>query len=375
VSSFVVSLLFGCALPASAAPRRHTGCVPRLYALLEEKMDQLGIPGLIVAVDAPGGCHFSAALGEENVAARRRMRLDDKMRIGSVTKTFTGTLVLQLVDEHLIGLDDAIGTYIPSVPNGDAITVRQLLQMRSGLYNYTDDPAFNATQQADPGKVWTTDELLAVAYGHGPTSAPGAEFHYSNTNSVLLGLLVEHVTGHPFERELERRILRPLRLRHTSFPTTPAFPYPHARGYGYATTTGTLRPDPCDAATVGLHDAIELDPSWAFSAGAMISTVRDLRVWSKALVDGTLLKPATHTAQLETLPTSEGSATSYGLHVFNISGFIGHNGSLPGFQSFMGHNPASGATIIVLVNVDPDAGCGEPADDIAATIAQALGLA
>lgn len=374
-TAFVAPLLFGFAVRATAAPSPQAGCVPRVRALVEAKMKQLGIPGLIVAVDAPGGCHFSAALGESDVVSHRRMHADDKMRIGSVTKTFTGTIVLQLVDEQRIGLDDAIGSYIPSVPNGGAISIRQLLQMRSGLYNYTDDPGFNATMEANPGKAWTPDELLAVAYAHPPEGAPGEHFHYSNTNSVLLGLLVEHVTQQPFESEIERRIFAPLRLKDTSFPTTAAFPSPHSRGYSYGSTVGTFFPEPCDAATVGIHDSIELDPSWGWSAGAAISTLRDMKVWAKALVEGTLLKPATHAAQLESLPVAAGSNTSYGLHVFNISGFIGHNGSLPGFQSFVGYNPASGATIIVLANVDPDGSCGLPADDIAASIARELGFA
>lgn len=191
---------------------------------------------------------------------------------------------------------------------------------------------------------------------------------------MLLGLLVEHVTQHPFETELESRIFGPLRMKDTSLPKTAAFPSPHSHGYEYGSTVGTLLPEPCDAATVGLHDITEINPSWGWSAGAAISTLRDLRVWAKALVAGTLLKPATQAERLEFLPVAPGSPIGYGLHVNNVAGLIGHNGSLPGFQSFMCHNPASGATIIVLVNVDPDAGCGLPADDVAISIAKELGF-
>jgi D-alanyl-D-alanine carboxypeptidase len=361
------------ALAAEAAGPRPAPCVPRLHALLEAQMTQLRIPGLIVLVDEPGFCHFSAALGEEDVVAHRRMRIEDKMRIGSVTKTFTGTVVLQLVDEHLIGLDDAIGSYLPSVPNGNGISIRQLLQMRSGLYNYTDDPGFNATLHDHPAKAWTPDEVLAVSYAHPPNFAPGAQYEYSNTNSVLLGLLVEHVTQHSFETELERRILEPLRLRDTSFPLTAAIPFPHSHGYEYGSTIGTLFPDPCDGATVGPHDSTDMNPSWGWSAGQMISTLRDLKVWAKALAVGTLLTPETQAQRLAFLPVAPGAPIGYGLHVNNVGGLIGHNGSLPGFQSFMGYIPERGATLIVLANTDPDGTCGLPADDLAISIAKELG--
>ena len=117
------------------------------------------------------------------------------MRIGSITKSFTGTVVLQLVDEGWLGLDDPISRHLAGVPNGDNITIRQLLNMTSGLYNYSEDRGFNESLDADPGRVWTPEELLAIGLGRQPYFPPGTGFHYSNTNSVLLGKLVEAGDG------------------------------------------------------------------------------------------------------------------------------------------------------------------------------------
>src|SRR5712691_979502 len=170
---------------------RAEGCGEELRPLVEAKMAQLGVPGLIVQVEAPGLCHWIATLGTGDVAKRRPMSLDGRVRIGSITKTFTGTVVLQLVDEGRIGLDDPISLHLSGVPNGSAITIRQLLYMSSGLYNYSEDLAFNRSLDADPQRVWTPEKLLAIGFSQPPYFPPGAGFHYSNTNSTLLGRLVE----------------------------------------------------------------------------------------------------------------------------------------------------------------------------------------
>ena len=158
-------------------------------------------------------------------------------RIGSITKTFTGTVILQLVDEGKLRLDDPIAKYQPEVPNGANITIRQLLQMTSGLFNYTDDPAWNQALDANRQRVWSPQELVAIALAHPPYFAPGTDFHYSNTNTVLLGLIIEQITGNNVADEFARRIFTPLGMRETVMPppTMAAIPDPHPRGYLYGT--------------------------------------------------------------------------------------------------------------------------------------------
>ena len=152
-------------------------------------------------------------------------------RIGSETKTFTITAVLQLADQRRIGLDDAIGRYLDGVPGGDAITVRQLAGMRSGLANYTETQGFRDAITADPHREYYPAELLGFAFAEPPVFPPGEGLQYSNTNTILLGLLVEKISGMRLGDYLRENVLAPLRLSHTSFPSGAEFPAPHAQGY------------------------------------------------------------------------------------------------------------------------------------------------
>jgi len=205
------------------------------------------------------------------------------MRIGSVTKTFTGTAVLQLLDDGLVELDKPISHYLSGIPDGDHITVRQMLQMRSGLYNYSEDINFNVSLDANPQRLGTIPELLDIAYAHPSYFPPGSGFHYSNTNSLLLGLLVKKLRGELLGKVFERRIFNPLGMHHTTSPDLDdsSIPQPHPRGYMY-TNMGTL-PPACDAETIGRHDATNARPSWTWAAGGAISNLHDMAIWRELL--------------------------------------------------------------------------------------------
>jgi len=370
---FLVLALAGISAQSVSAAKPLSDCAQRLRPLVKAKMIELGVPGLIVSVDAPNICRWTETLGIRDVTKEAPIRFKEHMRIGSITKTFTGTVVLQLVDEGWLGLDDPISRHLTGVPNGDNIKIRQLLNMTSGLYNYSEDVAFNESLDTDPGRVWTPEELLAIGLGRPPYFPPGTEFHYSNTNSVLLGKLVETVTGHPLEEEFERRIFQPLKLHDTSLPASSAIPRPHPRGYMFGTNVGTL-PPACDAATVGRHDVTDASPSWTWSAGGAVSTLKDLIVWARALATGALLSPETQAERLKWVPTGPPPAPGYGLHITNFFGFIGHDGNLPGFSSFMAYDSTRDITIVVLANVYSDAHCEAPADTIVKLIFRELGL-
>jgi D-alanyl-D-alanine carboxypeptidase len=367
-------------LAAEADGRRgehgeHGTCGEDLRPLVEAKMAELGVPGAVVLVDVPGTCRWIARLGTRNVATERPFTFADHVRVGSITKTFTGTAVLQLADEGAIDLGDPISRYVDGVPNGENISVRQVLQMTSGLYSYSEDLGFNASLDAHPDRVWSVSELLDIAFlAHEPYFPPGGGFHYSNTNTALLGKLVEAVTGHELRNELRRRIFRPLRMRETSLPALDdaSIPEPHPRGYTYGTNVGTLPPS-CDATSVGRHDVTNASPSWTWAAGGAISTLGDLTIWAHALALGTLLSPAMHAEQLTWVSTGAGGPR-YGLHVTDFFGIIGHDGALPGFQSFMGYVPDKRATLVILTNVYPDLHCGGPADELAKLVGGQLGL-
>ena len=197
------------ALPASAATGSSGGSSLQatLQPLIEARMKELRVPGAVVFVQVPGKGAWEATLGIGDLATKAPMRLDDHFRIASITKTFTGTAVLQLVDEGKLRLDDPVAAYQPEVPNGANITIRHLLNMTSGLYDYGDDKSFNEKIDAEPGKVWNPKDLLAIAFQHQPYFALGKGIHYSNTNYILLGLIIEQITGRPVEHVFHDRIL------------------------------------------------------------------------------------------------------------------------------------------------------------------------
>ena len=312
----------------------------QLDATIPGAMEHAAIPGAIVGVWQDGAAPYVQAFGVGDTATGDPMAPDLFMRIGSLTKTFTTTAVLQLVDQGKVGLDDRIDRYVPDVPNGDTITIRQLAAMRSGLPDYSEVviPAL----PSQPQRQWTPQELLEISFSRPPLFAPGTEFDYSNTNTALLGLVVEKVSGQPLNAYIDEYITRPENLGHTSVPTDAALPSPHAHGY-------TKTPDGESV------DATDWNPSWGFGAGNMISTLDDLRVWVRDLATGTLLSPATQREREQFQPApSEGAGSLYGLGVEYQNGWIGHNGNIAGYQTYAYYLSPEGKTVVMLFNTNVD---------------------
>lgn len=327
----------------------------RLDKTIEDVRRQAGIPGAVVGLWMPGkGCYVRAS-GVADTATRKPMFADTFVRIGSETKTFTVTALLQLVDDRRVRLDDPISKYILGVPNGHRITLRHLAEMRSGLFPYTSDPDFTRDLLSDPRRTFTPWESLAYGFRHPNTFAPGQRFQYSNSNLVLLGLVIEKVSGHKLADFIHKRVLRPAQLRHTLFPKGAEFPEPHARGYTDQTLSGAVA------------DATEWNPSWAWAAGAMISNLHDLHRWAKILATGELLSPKTQAQRLKTLPTGF-PGTTYGLGIFETNGWLGHNGSIPGYETVTVYLPSQKATLVIMINTDIDSQGKEPSTLLARAI-------
>ncbi|GLF95195.1 serine hydrolase domain-containing protein [Streptomyces yaizuensis] len=273
-----------------------------------------GAPGVLVtAADGEGRWAGTAGIADRDT--KRPPHPADHFRIGSITKTFTATLVLQLEAEGRLSIDDTVETWLPGVVRGHGndgrrITVRQLLNHTSGLYNYLNDPALH---QIGPiwlkhlHETWTPEELLAVAMSKRPSAAPGERFVYSNTNYLLAALIVEKITGHSYEHELHRRIITPLRLRGTSSPgTRETLPHPSGRAYSTAQIQAPLP---------GV-DVTEFNPSPLRASGEIISTADDLNHFYSALLDGRLLPQA----QLREMTTTISvGADAYGLGLFRMT--------------------------------------------------------
>ena len=243
----------------------------QLSLLVRNAMTDDRLPAVAVGVWVPRGGSYVESFGIADRTTGREARIRDHVRIASITKTFTATAVLQLVDQRLLSLDDRLSAFYPQVDNADTITIRQMLHMSSGIYDFTADPDFVQAFYADPTMPFEEADFFEILARHDPAFAPGDEVVYSDSNYWLLGLIVERVTGKALGQAIEDGILEPLGLKDTSYPMSPALPEPYARGYfGGLTFT-----DP-------LTDATAVNPAVGSGAGAMVSTLRDLRVWAKA---------------------------------------------------------------------------------------------
>ena len=306
-----------------------------------------GTPGAMAAVWHGDGAPWLYAAGVGNLETQAPLTTDDAVRIASNTKTFTATVVLQLIDEGLLSLDDVVATWMPDIPNGDTATIRNLLGMTAGIFNWIEAPGIEAAWIADPLMPWTPEEAIDIARENPPYFAPGEGFHYAETNYFLLGVIAEAVTSTPIDVLITERLLTPNSLTRTSFPTTPAMPEPYSRGYV---------PDPSGGTPLDLTLS---NPDFPWTAGAMISTLDDMLVWARLLTSGTLISPELQAErlQLTTISTSP-FVLGYGLGIFTIAGYWGHNGGINGYSTYMVHNPETDTTIVTATNLSTNQGGG-----------------
>ncbi|MGW8884557.1 serine hydrolase domain-containing protein [Streptomyces sp. NPDC055749] len=306
-----------------------------------------GLPAALAGIKGRDGRARTYTAGVGDLATGSMVPKDGQIRIGSNTKTFTAVVVLQLVGEGKVELDAAVDTYLPGLVHGEGIdgrriTVRQLLQHTSGLPNYTN-------YLGDNVRYFDPRELLGLALQHKADFAPGTNWAYSNTNYVLAGLIVQKVTGRPLAEEMDQRIIRRIGLRHTYFPA-PAdvtIREPHPKGYYQ------------DSAGAPLRDVTEMDPSWAWAAGQMVSTNSDLNRFFTALLAGRLL-PAAQLAQMRTTVSAGypfGSGARYGLGLVSTplscgGVYWGHGGSFPGYET-RGGVTGDGRAANVAVTIQP----------------------
>lgn len=322
--------------PSVAADLRHA----RTRAVMEELVRVERVPGVLGRAEVGTGVWRGTAGVADRASGRPRLP-GDRFRIGSITKTFVATVMLQLEAEGLLDLDDPVAEHLPGVVRGHGhdgrrITLRMLLNHTSGIHDFTATPAFRR-RYVGPGFLRHRDDshtargLVRLAMRHEPAFRPGTGWAYSNTNYVLAGMVVEAVTGQPYGRVIEKRLLRPLGLRRTTLPaTSPRIAGPHGRAYS------TLFRGAPGAADV--YDVTELDPSLAGASGAMISTAADLIDFYRALLDGTLLPERQLAAMTETVGTGERAGDRYGLGIRALTlscgtTVWGHGGGIHGSLS------------------------------------------
>ncbi len=313
----------------------------RLQAVVDASRERIPAPGLSVAIRLPSGETWTGVSGFASLLPVEPMTTATVFGVASITKTFVTALILQLVDEGVLSLDDPLSETLPDFPRARRITLRQLLAHNSGVFNFFEDPRYVSEAFRDRSRRWTFREILGFVAE--PYCAPGACFHYSNTNFVLLGRVAEKATGNPLHEEIRQRFLDPLQLDRTVFQPDEPTPSDAAHGHlgyagGFIDHTGGSRVIPHLAAV-----------TVAWAAGAMASNPTDLSRWADALYGGEVLSAESTAEMMAYRPDDE-----YGLgmrtRVFHGRRAVGHLGGIRGFESAMWHFPDSGVTIVVSAN-------------------------
>ncbi|WP_328871400.1 beta-lactamase family protein [Streptomyces sp. NBC_00287] len=298
VAATAVALSAALAAPAVAAQDEGGGHTATREAMKAAVKD--GVPG-VTATARTNGRNWAATEGVGDLRTGKSRSTDDRYRVGSITKTFVATVLLQLEAEGRLSLDDTVDEWLPGLVQGNGhdgrkITLRQLLNHTSGIYNYTDDKTFVETYFLKDGffehryDTKPPEDLVAIAMTHKPDFAPGTDWYYSNTNYVLAGMVIEKATGKPYGKEIRTRILNPLGMHATSVPgTRVTVPQPSSRGYSKL----------AESTTGPTYDVTKLNPSLAYSAGEMISDSSDLNRFYTALLKGKLL-PAEQLKDMKT---------------------------------------------------------------------------
>src|SRR5881296_3390052 len=371
------SLLIGVALLIAACSRHgstagSSALKPIDQAALQTMVDttakELLIPGAVVLLRTPQG-EFTVTHGTTRLGTMSPPRADTRFRIASNTKTMTAAVIVLLAQEEKLSLDDPVSKYVPDVPNGDRISITDLLKMRSGLYNYTNDRIISKTIDTDPAKVWTPAELLAIAFAHPPNFPPGKEYEYNNTNYALLGLVAENVDGKPLAQVMHDRLFGPQNMQDTELPssTVNTIPEPYSHGYLYGSSSVALVGEPpyspevqaaARAGTLLPKDYTDVNHSNAAAAGGVISTTDDLATWIKALVGGKVFDADYQRRWFDSLQPEDPSkpkGQKYGYGIAQLSWgpntIYFHGGETPGYNSKISYDPTNQLTLIIWTNL------------------------
>ena len=339
-----------------------------LKNIVDTAARELLIPGAVVLLRTAQG-EFTVAYGTTLLGAKIVPSADTYFRIASNTKTMTAAVIMQLAQESKLRVDDPVSKYVEDVPNGANITIAELLEMRSGLYNYTNAPEISATIDRNPTKVWTPAELLAIAFAHPPNFPPGTAYEYCNTNYALLGVIAEKVDRKPLAQAMHDRLFAPLHLQHTELPAPAVntIPQPYSHGYLYGSSSVALVGEPpytpeqkaaARAGTLRPNDYTDVNHSVAMAAGGAISTANDLATWIEALVTGRVLNVKYQRVWLDSLRPEDpnkpqGQQYGYGISQMNWghNTIYFHGGETPGYNSFVGYDPNNHVTLVVWTNL------------------------
>jgi D-alanyl-D-alanine carboxypeptidase len=313
--------------------------INQMQAVTDSIIQNTHVPGVVaLVVDHKMGIDWIYTAGYSDIPNKLPMDESYTFRIASVTKTLTVTVLLQLVDEGKVALNDKLSKYFPAYPKSDSITIAMLCDMTSGIFDYVYDPLFFPALIANPEKIWQPQELVDIAFSHDFNFSPGNGWDYSSTNTIIVGQIIELLTGNTLGTEINSRIIQPLNLIKTGFlPSGTTFPGPHGKGYYLETF-------------VENEELTEhFDISWGWAAGAAYSTPRELQKYTEVLASGGLLSDSLQKRRLSDLHIDE-LGDYYGLGVMKWGSFYGHKGAVMSFTSIMFHSNEKDCTVIIYFN-------------------------
>ncbi len=350
--SYLLSLLLICTSAiegqkAAQTPLLTKENIAKLQSAADKIITNYNAPGMTACIYAEGEKELFITRGVSNLVTSEPMNEASYFRIASITKTFTTEAVLILADEGKIDLNKSISSYLPeyNIPEGGKITVRMLGNMTSGLSSYTENLDFMTKVLYYKGELTVTaEEIVAAAVKLPLKFTPGSKYEYCNSNTIILGLLIQKVTGKSVRQVLSEKIFQPLGMTSTYWPVSRFLPYPYSHGYSSSTVTGILT------------DVTNYSPSWGDAAGILISNFSDLKIWMKEIKERNLLSATTKEERIKWVDEGNGKSF-YGFGLMKINGWIGHSGIISGYNSQVYYYPEKKITILVYTNCED----GEPA--------------
>lgn len=355
-----MGLLAACGAGDQPAPTTSTSAAAPLVSLddanratldgiAQSVFERSGLAGMAAAVWI-GDQVWQSTYGVGDLTTQAPYPADGFVRIASITKSFVGTAILQMVDDGRLKLTDVLEQFVPGIAYGDTITIQQLLGMKSGIYDFTGNAQFLADFNANPTMEWSQERTVDLIKANQPAFAPGAQLQYCDSNFYLLGMILEKVGGRTTSEVITEQVISRLALPGTSYPTDAAMPEPHPTAYfpGGDTADGSK---PFDNKATPPTVANEVNPVVSGAAGAMISTLADLRVWGGELAGGSLLKPETQSLRIQyTRFAGAQINVGYGLGCEVFNDFVGHNGAIIGYSTVVMRNPKADVTIAAVAN-------------------------
>jgi len=340
----IIQFLNSCSDDGVSTPINNVKLGQEIDRICDSVLSNTVLTGMIVGVwDKTHNLNYAKGHGLANKSNSSPMTPDLLFRIGSNTKSFVITRILQLVDEKKLSLYDKLSKFLPDFPKADLITIKMLCDMTSGIYNYTESDEFENILMNEPLHKWTLDEMLEIAKKRDFYFEPGQGLHYSNTNTAILGGIIEKIENETLQNVLKTKIFQKYGLNNTYYPTDNKMP-PKPYVSGYANITDSLKFD---------DDVSEMfDLTWGGAAGAIVSDLNDVKKWVTLLIDGGMISDSLQSQRFDGRSFPGGLAKyAQGIYTYSGTDMWGHNGGLPGYTSVMMRHRSLDRTIVIFYNI------------------------